>query len=200
MGKDSPIAAVVAICEGSRGIGKDGHLPWPYLKEDREFYMGLCSTTKDPNKKNGIIMGRNGWKKWKMENKLHPKMATVVTSQTLPLDEPHCRGMVRTFDEAIELLQTGPGAEDIESIYILGGRRNYEHSVSDPRCTRLYLTTVYKDFDCDIFFPEYEHAFKKISHPEIQDHIRKDPTNGIEYRFEVYEKIPLSQNSASQGH
>lgn len=187
MGKDTPVAAVVAICDGSRGIGRGGHLPWPYLREDHEFYMGLCKTTKDPAKKNGIIMGRNGWRKWK--HKQNPKMAVVVTSQSVPQDEPDCLGVARTFDEAMEMLQSGPKSDEIETIYILGGRRNYEHSVSDPRCTTLYLTRVYKDFECDIFFPEFEHAFRKISHPEIEDHIRKDPTNGIEFRFEVYEKL-----------
>ncbi|GFR76250.1 dihydrofolate reductase [Elysia marginata] len=132
-------------------------------------------------------MGRNGWGKWK--HKTHPSMAVVVTSQTVPQDEPDCLAVVRSFDEAIDLLQTGPNAHEIESIYILGGRQNYEHSVSNPRCTRLILTRVYKEFECDIFFPEYDHAFQKISHPDIKDHIRKDPTTGIEFRFEVHEKI-----------
>ncbi|CAG5133665.1 unnamed protein product, partial [Candidula unifasciata] len=120
------VASVAAFCDGNRGIGKNGALPWPHLREDHEFYTGLCKTTKDPNKKNGIIMGRNGWQSWEIENKTNPKMSTVVVSHSLSTDEPHCRGVAGSFDEALRMFYEAPDRHDIESIYILGGRLNYE--------------------------------------------------------------------------
>uniref|UniRef100_A0A0B7BSG5 dihydrofolate reductase n=2 Tax=Arion vulgaris TaxID=1028688 RepID=A0A0B7BSG5_9EUPU len=184
------IASVAAFCHGNRGIGKDGGLPWPHIREDHEFYTGLCKTTKDPNKKNGIIMGRNGWDTWNMENKNDPKMSTVVTSTSLSKDEPHCRGVARNFDEAVRMFYDAPDRHEIETIYILGGRINYEHGVTDPRCTRHIVTRILQNFESDVFFPDFEHTFRQVSHPEIDDRIRQDPTNGIQFRFEVWEKHP----------
>ncbi|BFZ04897.1 hypothetical protein BsWGS_07936 [Bradybaena similaris] len=182
------IASVAAFCEGNRGIGKNGTLPWPHIREDYEFYTGLCRTTKDPKKKNGIIMGRNGWTSWEMEYKTNPKMSTVVVSNSLNKDEPYCRGVARSFDEAVRMFYEATDRHEIENIYILGGRLNYEHGVSDPRCTRHIVTRIFQNFDSDIFFPVFEHTFHRVSHPEIDDRIREDPNNGIKFRFEVWEK------------
>ncbi|KAH9523568.1 hypothetical protein Btru_040363 [Bulinus truncatus] len=182
----APIVAVAAICDGHKGIGKNKDLPWPFLKEDYEFYTGLCNSTKDPNKKNGIITGRFGWEGWSEKKKTNPKITTVVVSKTLSKDEPHCRGVARNFDEAVELFSRGPDKDEIETIYNLGGRQNYEHSVSDELCKKLILTRIFQDFDSDVFFPDFEHAFERVSDPEIDDRIREDPKNNIKFGFEVW--------------
>ncbi|XP_055899716.1 putative dihydrofolate reductase [Biomphalaria glabrata] len=182
----APIVAVAAICNGHKGIGKNKDLPWPFLKEDHEFYTGLCKTTKDPKKKNGIITGRVGWEGWSEEKKTDPKITTVVISKSLPKDEPHCRGVARSFEEAINMLSSGPDKDKIETIYNIGGRLNYEHSVSDVRCKKLVLTRIFQDFESDVYFPDFEHAFERVSDPEIDDRIREDPSSKIKFRFEVW--------------
>ena len=52
----------------------------------------------------------------------------VVTSQPDDVIKGHGTGCaaVTSIGEAIDLLTSGPGSEDIEQIYVLGGRRPYE--------------------------------------------------------------------------
>ncbi|CAL1535987.1 unnamed protein product [Lymnaea stagnalis] len=186
---DVSLTAIAAICDGNRGIGKNKELPWPFLKEDYEFYTGICMATRDPNKQNGVITGRVGWEAFPDSMKTHPRLSTVVTSTTLSADEPFCRGVARDFDEAVQMFTRAKDKDGVENIYILGGRVNYEHAVTDPRCRRLIITRIFQDFDADVFFPEFDHVFRRISDPDIDDRIREDPVTGIKFRFEVWEKI-----------
>ncbi|XP_059141229.1 dihydrofolate reductase-like [Physella acuta] len=182
------IKSVAAICDGHRGIGKDGGLPWPFLKPDYEFYTNLIESTKDPKKKNGIITGRVGWETLSLEKKTHPKMLQVVISKSMSQDAPYCWGVAHNFDEAVRMLTTGPCKGEIETIYVLGGQLNYEIAVSDQRCTTFIITRIFQDFDSDTFFPKFEHLCHRVRDPSIDDTIQVDEKTGIKFRFEVWEK------------
>ena len=51
---------IVAACGKSLGIGFNGELPWR-LKSEMKHFASTTSTTKDPTKKNAVIMGRKTW-------------------------------------------------------------------------------------------------------------------------------------------
>jgi len=50
----------VVATERSRGIGKDGGLPWK-LPGDMAYFKALTSTTRDGKRVNAVVMGRKTW-------------------------------------------------------------------------------------------------------------------------------------------
>ena len=58
--KRRPFSVVVAVCKQSRGIGKDNQLPWR-LRADMQYFKQLTRSTRDPTKRNAVIMGRKTW-------------------------------------------------------------------------------------------------------------------------------------------
>ncbi|XP_012935995.2 dihydrofolate reductase [Aplysia californica] len=181
------VACVSAFSDGNRGIGYKGDLPWPKLQGDEEYYRGICKRTVDPNKKNGIIVGRLTWESGGAESREErPKEATIVISRSLSKDTRGCVAVVSTLSEAIDRFMSGPGSEEIENIYVLGGTLPYQDAIQDKRCSRLYLTRVYQDFPCDATFPAFEHSFHRVTDSGVDDCVRED--NGVKYRFEVWER------------
>ncbi len=59
MAKNREITAIVCVASGSLGIGKNGRLPWPFMKKDMSHFKKVTTFVMDPTKKNAIIMGRN---------------------------------------------------------------------------------------------------------------------------------------------
>ena len=51
---------IVAVCGKSMGIGNKGQLPWR-LKSEMKHFASTTTTTKDPSKRNAVIMGRKTW-------------------------------------------------------------------------------------------------------------------------------------------
>jgi dihydrofolate reductase len=51
---------IVAACGKSFGIGCNGELPWR-LRSEMKYFAETTSKTKDPNKRNAVIMGRKTW-------------------------------------------------------------------------------------------------------------------------------------------
>lgn len=66
------------------------------------------------------------------------------------------------------------------NIWVLGGGSIFAQTLQFA--TELYLTRVEGDYDCDIFFPEFEDKFML----EIQTKTQTE--NNINFRFEVWKK------------
>jgi dihydrofolate reductase len=58
--------------------------------------------------------------------------------------------------------------KDGEKIFIIGGGQIYEQAL--PYVDRLELTIVYRQYDCDIFFPAFQHAFEERGRQEHRTH------------------------------
>ena len=53
-------SVIVAACKQTHGIGVGGQLPWS-LRGDMQFFKQLTRSTRDPTKRNAVIMGRKTW-------------------------------------------------------------------------------------------------------------------------------------------
>ncbi|XP_071098440.1 dihydrofolate reductase-like [Haliotis cracherodii] len=178
---------MVAMCDGNRGIGNNGRLPWPHLKEDFDYYLNEVKHRHNPEKKNVHIQGRGTWRAVGSTRTSDPNQIQIVISRTLDGSKGPLKPIVvPTLEEAV-LVATSPEIQSqIESIWIIGGERVYEAAIAHPLCKRIYLTRIYKDFVSDVFFPPFEDRFAESSDPDVDGKMRED--NGIAFRFEVYDR------------
>ncbi|XP_069101861.1 uncharacterized protein [Argopecten irradians] len=175
---------VVAACN-NRGIGINGKLPWR-LKKDMEVFKRITTETKDPEKKNVVIMGRKTW--MSIPEKFRPlqKRINIILSTTMK-EAPTNTYVATSLENAVAMV-TGNGelTDKVESLFVIGGSSVYKEAL-ESHC-RVYLTRVLADFDCDTFLPEFEsEKFVKLQCCEDVPTGRMTE-NGIDFEFEVYDK------------
>jgi dihydrofolate reductase len=121
-------------------IGKDGELPW-HFSEDLKFFKK--TTMGSP-----ILMGRGVFEE--LNEKPLPRRDNVVLSRSKSYDH------VRTFssiDEALDYLS------DQEQVFIIGGGEIYKQTID--HVDELITTQVKKEYEGDIYFPEYRDQIGK---------------------------------------
>lgn len=71
------------------------------------------------------------------------------------------------------------------NIYVIGGGQIYTEAIKHDQCKELFLTRINHDYECDTFFPQFDHAFwLKEQSPEIVE-----VGTGITYFFERWIRI-----------
>ncbi|XP_030282113.1 dihydrofolate reductase [Sparus aurata] len=181
-----PIRLIAAICN-DRGMGKDGQMPWSIPSESK-YFMDTIQRVSKPGKMNLFIWGKLCFRAhpasdFPMANCLH-----VVLSETLNTAPDHANFLCRDFESAVLLAAKPPLADLIETIWVIGGRRVYEDALKHPWCDLIYLTDVMAEFDCDVFFPEFDKEEFKLqeSFPDVPSGIQED--KGIKYKCEVFKR------------
>lgn len=179
----SSLNLIAAACEGM-GIGVKGTLPWK-LKSEMAFFTSMTTKTKDPSKKNVVLMGRRTWEC--IPSKYRPlqnRINIVLTSQSL--DYGNVAIVCKSIPHALETISKEPLKDQVESIWVIGGSSVYEAAMESPNFSRLYLTRIKKHFDCDTFFPPIPNNFVLVHDPIIPQGIQEE--NGVQFVYEVYER------------
>ncbi|XP_003704189.2 dihydrofolate reductase [Megachile rotundata] len=174
---------IAAACEGM-GIGVKGTLPWK-LKSEMAFFTSMTTKTKDPNKKNVVLMGRRTWEC--IPSKYRPlqnRINIVLTSKNL--DYGNEAIACKSIPHALETISKESLKDQVESIWVIGGSSVYKAAMESPNFSRLYLTRIKKHFDCDTFFPTIPNNFVLVHDPTIPQGIQEE--NGIQFVYEVYQK------------
>ncbi|KAL8613746.1 hypothetical protein ACOMHN_029603 [Nucella lapillus] len=136
-------------------------------------------------------MGRKTWFSIPEKFRPLPGRVNVVLSRELP-EAPQGAHLARSLSDAITMLTSGPLTSKVESLFVIGGSSVYEEAMtSDKIPCRLYLTRVLGEFTCDTFIPAVDEKFTKVPNPETAP-AEVLTENGIEFRFEVYEKNVVS--------
>ena len=168
---------VILACTLSCGIGKDGKIPWN-IPDDMRHFREITQKTKDPNKRNMVIMGRKTWESLP-KKPLNGRKNVIITSMyKKELDERCTRidyNYVSSFEDALVQAENDT---DIESIYVIGGAQLYNEAMKHPNCNILYITMINHDFDCDTFFDR-----KVLNRFQLQHLGDVHTYNGIEYAF-----------------
>ncbi|XP_023347882.1 dihydrofolate reductase, partial [Eurytemora carolleeae] len=167
------------------GIGKNGELPWR-LKNELKYFANLTKTTQTPAKKNAVLMGRKTWESIPAKFRpLKDRINIVLTSQAELVKVEEGVYVCPDFPSALDLLNTKL-REEIEICWVIGGSSVYQEALKSPELSRLYITRIKKDFDCDAFFPELEADWIKQSDSESNSIQQEE--DGIKYEYEVYER------------
>ncbi|MDP8266481.1 MAG: dihydrofolate reductase [Candidatus Aceula meridiana] len=172
--------SIIVAVDEKNGIGKNGCLPWN-LPEDMKHFKEVTTTTKDPLKINAVIMGRKTWES--IPEKFRPlkERINVVLTRNEDLELESSALKAGSFAEALNILSGSVGGQQIETIFVIGGASIYQEALASKRCDKIYLTQIFKAFECDTFFQEFRSEFiqKQTSEMITQD--------SFEYQFTVFE-------------
>ncbi len=169
---------LVVAMDLKQGIGKEGQLPWK-LAGDMKYFKELTTKVENPGHKNAVVMGRKTWESIPSKRRPLPDRINVVVSRDKSLVVPPAVLKASSIDEALSVLEPLP----VERCFVIGGGEIYRLAIVHPGCERLYLTRVKSQFECDTFFPHFEHEYCLVSSSALQE------DNGIEYAFEEYGRI-----------
>jgi len=178
--------AVIVASSPNGGIGFDGKLPWQLPGDMAHFKrVTLAGDETNTEKMNAVIMGRKTWDS--IPEKFRPlkgRINVVLTSAASDPASTSCypEAVLRasSVKDAMEQLNS---REDIAEIFVIGGQAAYKEALDMPSCTRIFMTRIAKQFECDAFFPAFDdHLFKVKFLSATHSH------GGIPYDFVIYER------------
>ena len=148
MARLSKLSAIVAMTS-ERVIGKDNDLPWR-LPEDLKMFK--CTTAGHP-----VVMGRKTWDSLGKYKPLPGRQNIVITRD-------------KTWSEAgAEVIYSADDLKDLdvqdEHVFVIGGAEIY--SVFLPQLDELIVSHVYKLYEGDTLFPEFNQYFTEYEVVEV---------------------------------
>ncbi|XP_027720049.1 dihydrofolate reductase [Vombatus ursinus] len=181
------INCIVAVAQ-NMGIGKNGELPWPPLRNEFKYFQKMTTTPSVEGKQNLLIMGKKTWFSIPEKNRPLKNRINLVLSRELKEPPPGAHYLANSLDDAFDLLQLPELANKVDMIWIVGGSSVYKEAMKKPGHQRLFVTRILQEFECDTFFPEIDLRKYKLlpEYPGVLTDVQEE--NGIQYKFEVYEK------------
>ncbi len=153
---------IIAAMAKNRVIGKNNQLPW-HLPDDLKNFKNFTAG-------NTVVMGH---KTFLSIGRPLPNRNNVVISSLLPPTSGV--DICKSFEEGMEKARSY-GRE----IFISGGASVYAQAL--PVADRMFLSYVKKDYDGDVFFPEFNqddwNIEQKTDFPdfELVKYVRKNGT------------------------
>ena len=169
-----PIYLIAAV-DRKNGLGKNGRLAWRLPKE-MAFFHKTTTDTRDPGKKNVVMMGRATWESIPSHHRPLSGRRNIVLTRQSDYTAPGAE-VFTAYDEALN-----SAGDDIETIYVIGGAQIYAEALRHPTTTGVYLTRIDHDFGCDVFFPDIPPAFSQVTK------IDSEKEKGLSYDFLLYTK------------
>ena len=72
----------------------------------------------------------------------------------------------------------------IENIFIIGGSEVYKEAIQDTRCSKIYLTQLSEEINCDTFFPSIPVNKYQLSSDDETIYEEK----GIHFKFLIFNR------------
>ena len=153
----------IAAMDPNRVIGKGSKIPWHYSADFKHF--------KETTLGHPIVMGRATFES--LGNKPLPKRHNIVISSTLSPDTPNVT-VIPSMDAFFEYIDkwenfqnpldyicpTGDN-DPIYHIFVIGGATIYEQLI--PHMKGMHMTHIKKEFDGDVFMPDFESTLNGYS-------------------------------------
>lgn len=174
---------IVAIDE-NYGIGKNNKIPWR-IESDMKYFKEITTKTNDENKMNACIMGRKTYESIPIKFRPLPGRLNIVLSKNQDLIFENTI-ISHSLDEALNVIST---KDNIENVFITGGAELYREAIESPLLTKMYITRIYKNFECDTFFPNFEkNLCDQFVLEKEEDEAPLYLTKNINFKFLVYNK------------
>ncbi|NBW29462.1 hypothetical protein EBR37_03710 [bacterium] len=136
---------ILAAIDQNRGLAKGSSLPWN-LPNDVKRYRELMKTEGG-----NVLIGRTTY--MQMKNVLGDNKVFLATTSIDSMDG------VEIVKDINNFLSEYNG-----DLWVIGGAKVFEDSL--PYVNELMLTRIDGDFDCNVFFPEFEDKFEEYSKEE----------------------------------
>lgn len=160
------ISIIVAMARNG-AIGKDNALLC-HLAEDLKYFKKIT-------KGKTVVMGRKTWESLPVKP-LKFRRNIVVTSQK----DYEAEG-AEICNETEELIRTLKNSD--EEAFCIGGASLYGQFL--PHADKLYITMLYKDFEADTFFPEFDRGQWRMTR---RSPVWEKPEGDLKFCFQVLEK------------
>ncbi|XP_030326160.1 dihydrofolate reductase [Strigops habroptila] len=153
----------------------------------------MTSTSQVEGKQNALIMGKKTWFSIPEKNRPLKDRINIVLSKELKETPKGAHYLSRSLDDALALLDSPELKSKVDMVWIVGGTSVYKAAMEKPINHRLFVTRILQEFESDTFFPEINYKDYKLlmEYPGVPTDIQEE--NGIQYKFEVYEKAVLTQ-------
>ena len=150
-----PIIGIACISNNQTIGNKTGELIYQ-MNHDMKHFQKTTVTTKDPNKKNAVLMGNSTYKS--MGKPLKNRINYVITNNCVLKSETE---NLYYYNNVLTCLMDIQSNENIESIYIIGGATIYQFCLDLNLYDELILSYVHSPVNKtgDVYFPIID--FKK---------------------------------------
>ncbi|XP_004703566.1 dihydrofolate reductase isoform X1 [Echinops telfairi] len=186
----APPLNCIAAVSPNLGIGKNGNLPWPMLRNEFQYFQRMTTTTSSSveGKQNLVIMGRKTWFSIPEKNRPLKDRINLVLSRELTETPQGAHFLAKSLDGALKLIEQPELGNKVDKVWIIGGSSVYKEAMDQPGHVRLFLTRILQEFESDTFFPEIDLEKYKLlpAFPGVLPDVQEE--KGIKYKFEVYEK------------
>lgn len=178
---------IVAVSQ-NMGIGKNGDLPWPLLRNEFRYFQRMTTTSSVEGKQNLVIMGKKTWFSIPEKNRPLKGRINLVLSRELKEPPQGAHFLARSLDDALKLTEQPELANKVDMIWIVGGSSVYKEAMNHPGHLKLFVTRIMQDFESDTFLPEIDLEKYKLlpEYPGVLSDVQEE--KGIKYKFEVHEK------------
>jgi len=136
------MVTIIAAMTPERIIGKGNDLPW-HISDDIKLF-------KEKTTGNSVIMGRNTYESI---GKPLPHRHNFVVSSTLP--KTSGIQICKSLEEAVKEAEWYK-----KEVFVIGGAKLYRQAI--PIADKMYISYIKKNYEGDIFFPEFDKREWKI--------------------------------------
>ena len=153
---------IIVACDSKNGIGLNNTIPWKLSKEI-QYFKKITTHRTNPLLLNVVIMGRKTWDSipdnYKpLSNRINIVLTKTLTSKSNFTNLFFCS----SIENSIDLLNSIKNV-NLDNIYIIGGESIYREVLTNSKCTKIYLTEIYNNYNCDKFFPEIPNYYKLVT-------------------------------------
>lgn len=162
------LSLLVAMAK-NRVIGRNNQLPWHLAADLKHFKFLTMGQT--------IVMGR---KTYESIGRPLPGRANIIITRQTGYEVPGAT-VVNSLEDAL-LICEETGTVNSEN-FIIGGEKLYRQTLKI--CQRMYITEIQRDFDGDVFFPEFDRG--DWVETQRDKHISDDDSR-LEYHFVILDR------------
>ena len=180
---------IIVAIEKNNGMGYQNKIPW-YLKNDLKHFSSI--TTSQNSNKNVVIMGRKTWESIPSNYRpLKNRINIILTknNENVQVDSSMNDCFIKnSLQHALDFCNS----LSINEIFIIGGSQLYNEAINHKLIKNLYITEIYRKFDCDTFFPSIDsNLFELVSVSKFMNEsmILNDSNEDVHYRFLKYQRI-----------
>ena len=183
---------IVAYCKNNNGIGNNNKIPW-FLKNDLKNFQQITSKTFKSYTKNMVVMGRKTWDSIPDKHKPLKNRLNVILTRNKDVRLKHEIESYKDtivkydFNDILEVAKLNKNF-NISNIFIIGGESLYKLALESDSISKIYITEVYEDYECDTFFHKIDKEKYKLSYVS-----KFYSENNIYYRYLEY----VNKNNSS---